>query len=42
MKTKAMNYLTVLDFTSGKVYMYDIGADGWNPDDENVQGYLVA
>ena len=42
MKNRTMNYLTVLDFEKGQVYMYDIGTDGWNPDDENVQGYLVA
>ena len=29
MKNRTMNYLTVLDFEKGQVYMYDIGTDGW-------------
>jgi hypothetical protein len=42
MKTKGMNYLSVLDHEKGQVYMYTIGADGWSPDDDSCKGYLVA
>ena len=39
-----MNYITVLDFETGKVCQYDIGFQvnklGWNPDTESCEEYL--
>ena len=42
---ETMNYITVLDFETGKVYQYDIGFQvnklGWNPDVESCEEYLT-
>jgi hypothetical protein len=36
----SMNFITVLDFETGKVHMYKIGGLGWNPDHEACEAYL--
>ena len=36
----SMNYITVLDFTTGQVHMYKIGGLGWEPDNESCEAYL--
>ena len=40
-----MNYITVLDFSTGNVHQYDIGFQvnklGWNPDVESCEEYLT-
>ena len=36
----SMNYITVLDFATGKVHMYEIGNLGWEPDNESCEAYL--
>ena len=40
-----MNYITVLDFSTGNVHQYDIGFQvnklGWNPDTESIEEYLT-
>ena len=42
---ETMNYITVLDFETGKVSQYDIGFQvnklGWNPDTESIEEYLT-
>jgi len=35
-----MNYITVLDFETGNVHMYNIMGKGWNPDHESCEAYL--
>ena len=41
---ETMNYITVLDFETGKVCQYDIGFQvnklGWNPDFESIEDFL--
>jgi hypothetical protein len=37
---ETMKYITVLDFETGQVHMYDIGGLGWNPDSESCEAYL--
>ena len=42
---ETMNYITVLDFSTGNVHQYDIGFQvnklGWNPDTESIEEYLT-
>ena len=42
---ETMNYITVLDFSTGNVHQYDIGFQvnklGWNPDTESCEEYLT-
>ena len=36
-----MNYITVLDFESGRVHQYEImKQEGWNPDCESIEEFL--
>ena len=36
-----MNYITVLDFETGKVYQYEVmRQEGWNPDSESIEDFL--
>jgi len=37
-----MNYISVLDFETGKVYQYkEMGQEGWNPaDSESIEDFL--
>ncbi len=35
------NYLTVLDFETGKVIQYKISGQGWNPDHESCEDFLI-
>ena len=38
---KRVNYITVLDFETGRVYQYNISKYGWNPDNESCEEYLT-
>ena len=40
-KTSTMNYITVLDFETGNIHMYNIKyRKGWDPDSETCEAYL--
>ena len=38
--TEVMKYVTVLDFETGRVYMYTIGKSEWNPDEQSIEEFL--
>ena len=38
--TEVMKYVTVLDFETGRVHMYTIGDNEWNPDVESLEEFL--
>ena len=37
-----MEYITVLDFEAGRVFQYEAGKDGWNPDYESIEEFLTS
>ena len=41
MKNSTMRYVTVLDFETGRVHMYTIGKNDWNPDEQSIQEFLT-
>ena len=41
MEKEIANFITVLDYEDGKVYQYEIGGQGWNPDDESCEEFLT-
>ena len=38
--TEVMKYVTVLDFETGRVHMYTIDVNDWNPDEEPLVEFL--
>ena len=38
--TEVMKYVTVLDFETGRVHMYTIGKNEWNPDVDSIGEFL--
>ena len=39
-KTLMGKYITILDFTTGRVCQYNVSKEGWNPDNESCKEYL--
>jgi len=37
-----MEYITVLDFEAGRVFQYEAGKNGWNPDYESIEEFLTS
>ena len=38
--TEVMKYVTVLDFETGRVHMYTVDKNDWNPDEEPLVEFL--
>ena len=38
--TEVMKYVTVLDFETGRVHMYTVDKNDWNPDEESLVDFL--
>jgi len=38
--TEVMKYVTVLDFETGRVHMYTVGKNEWNPDKQDLKEFL--
>ena len=38
--TEVMKYVTVLDYETGRVHMYTVDKNDWNPDEESLVDFL--
>ena len=38
--TEVMKYVTVLDYETGRVHMYTVDENDWNPDEESLVDFL--
>ena len=38
--TEVIKYVTVLDFETGRVHMYTVDKNDWNPDEESLVDFL--
>ena len=38
--TEVMKYVTVLDYETGRVHMYTVDKNDWNPDKESLVDFL--